>query len=388
MRVTLVIATLGGGGAERVAANMANCWAAKGWEVAIVTTCFGDHPSCYDLDPRVTRVDVGSRRLNSRPTDAQVFVPLAGLIADCSLAERAALIPQTTHLMKLRETILATRPQTVISYIDFTNLCVLSATLGSGLPVIVSEQCDPNHNFIGGGWELLRRRLYPQARYVTVLTEESLGYFSSVAGIRGRIIPNPLTPLVCSRSDEIPHRKNGKTLMAMGRLAQEKGFDLLLHAFALVAKKKTDWTLEILGEGPLRRYLESCIHKLDLGGRVRMPGFTRQPFDAMRHADLFALSSLCEGFPNVLLEAMASGVAVVSFDCPSGPRHIIRNGVDGTLVPPGDTQALAAALDRLMGDEAERRRLAAKAPEVAERFGAEKIMSMWEELVVDCASHG
>jgi GalNAc-alpha-(1->4)-GalNAc-alpha-(1->3)-diNAcBac-PP-undecaprenol alpha-1,4-N-acetyl-D-galactosaminyltransferase len=388
VRVTLVIATLGGGGAERVAATMANCWAAKGWAVAIITTCFGDLPSSYDLDRHVTRIDVESRRLNRLPIGPRESAPLASLLADCSPAERAALIPRTTHLMKLRKTILATRPQVVISYIDVTNLCVLSATRGSGLPVIVSEHCDPTHNFIGDGWELLRRRLYPQARYVAVLTEESLGYFSAVAGIRGRIIPNPLTPLVFSESDEMPHRKGGKTLMAMGRLAQEKGFDLLLEAFALVARRNIDWTLEIVGEGPLRPYLESCIQKFDLGRRVRLPGFTRQPFDAIRRADLFVLSSLCEGFPNVLLEAMACRVAVVSFDCPSGPRHIIRNGVDGTLVPPGDTRALALALDRLMGDPAERRRLAAKAPEVAERFGADKIMSMWEELVVECASHG
>ena len=388
MRVTLVIATLGGGGAERVAANMANCWVAKGWEVVIVTTCFGNHPSSYDLDPRVTRVDVGSRRLNRLPTDAQELAPLAGLIADCSPAERAVLIPETTHLMKLRETLIDTRPQVVISYIDVTNLCVLSATRGCGLPVIVSEQCDPNHNFIGEGWERLRCRLYPQARYVSVLTQESLDYFSSVSGIRGRIIPNLLTPHVFARSGEVAQPKNGKTLMAMGRLAPEKGFELLLHAFALVARKHADWMLEILGEGPLRATLESCIQRLDLVGRVRMPGFTRQPFDAMRRADLFALSSLCEGFPNVLIEAMACGLAVVSVDCPSGPRHIIRNGVDGTLVPPGDALALATAFDRLMGDEAERRRLAARAPEVAERFGADKIMSRWEELVADCASRG
>jgi GalNAc-alpha-(1->4)-GalNAc-alpha-(1->3)-diNAcBac-PP-undecaprenol alpha-1,4-N-acetyl-D-galactosaminyltransferase len=163
---------------------------------------------------------------------------------------------------------------------------------------------------------------------------------------------------------------------------------LLLSAFNLVAEKHPDWTLEILGEGPVRDYLEAAVQRRGLGERVRMPGFTCRPFDAMRRADLFVLSSLDEGFGNVLLEAMACGVAVVSFDCPSGPRHIIRNGVDGVLVPPRDSHAMAAVLDRLMGDEAERKRLAARAPEVLERFGVEKVMSMWEQLIFDCARQG
>lgn len=383
MRITLVINSLEGGGAERVAATMANYWAERGREVAILTTHFGDASSCYGLHPRVTHLDLSSPRFDSLPTDLKVIVPLVGLISACSPPERTVLTPTVTYILKLRGAILSTRPDLVISYIDRTNICVLSATHGLGLPVIVSEQCDPNETFIGEGWELLRRRLYPQASYVIVLTEESLSYFSSVAGIRGRIIPNALTPDVFSSSDELPQQKNGKTLLAMGRLDDLKGFDVLLSAFALVANKNPDWTLEIVGEGMARPHLESCVQEHGLGERVRMPGFTRRPFDAMRRADLFVLSSLEEGFGNVLVEAMACGLAVVSFDCPSGPRHIIRDGIDGVLVPPRDARAMAAALDHLMRDEAERQRLAANAPDVRERFGVERVMGMWEELIFD-----
>ncbi|HEV8482258.1 MAG TPA: glycosyltransferase family 4 protein [Blastocatellia bacterium] len=385
MTITLVTSTLGGGGAERVVATMANHWAEKQRKVTILTTFSGNPSSNYALHPRVTHLQPGSPPFSSPIVDSQESALLLDLINSCSQPEREALIPQATRILKLRRAILSTRPKVVISYMDFNNNCVLSATRDLSLPVIVSEHCDPNHNSIGEGWHRLRRRLYPQASCVTVLTEESLRFFSSIPGIRGRVIPNPLTPSVFSSSDEMPPQKNGKTLMAMGRLSSEKGFDLLLSAFSVLAARHPEWTLEILGEGPLRGHLESRIQKLGLAGRVRMPGFTLRPFDALRRADLFAMSSLCEGFPNALLEAMACGLAVVSFDCPSGPRHIIRNGVDGVLVPPRNDQAMAAALDRLMGDEAERKRLAARGPEVAERFGVERVMSMWEELISDCA---
>jgi len=383
MRITLIISTLDGGGAERVATTMANHWAAKGWQVTILTTASGGQSPCYELHPRVAHLDLSSPQFRRRPEESQASA-LDDLMHDCSKPERAVLIPEAAHILRMRQAIVSTSPEAAISYIDRTNICVLVASRDLGVPVIVNEQCDPNHSFLGAGWELLRRRLYPEAAYVAVLSDESLDYFSSLAHMRGRIIPNPLTPAVFSESDEVPQQRHGKTLMAMGRLAHEKGFDLLLSAFALVAAKHRDWTLEIVGEGPVRAYLLSCIQTRGLEERVLMPGFTRRPFDAMRRADLFALSSLDEGFPNVLLEAMACGVPVVSFDCPSGPRHIIRHGVDGILVPPRDAQAMAAALDRLMGDEAERKRLASKARQVVERFGVAKVMSMWEELVGDC----
>jgi GalNAc-alpha-(1->4)-GalNAc-alpha-(1->3)-diNAcBac-PP-undecaprenol alpha-1,4-N-acetyl-D-galactosaminyltransferase len=388
MKVILVIGTLDCGGAERIATTSANFWAATGWAVTILTTQYAGQRPCYDLHPYVSHFDLESPRFNNPPTSPEELAPLVDLLCQCTQAERDVLISHANQILRLRGAMGRAGPDVVISYMDRTNICVLAAARGLGLQVIATEHSDQNNNFLGDGWERLRRRLYPHASYVTVLTDEALDYFSTFPGIRCRVIPNAVTPPLSSNSDQAPLEKNGRTLIALGRLCHEKGFDLLLQAFALVAERHPDWTLEIVGEGPVRPYLESCVQKRGLSERVRMPGFTRRPFDAMRRADLFVLSSLDEGFPNVLIEAMACGLAVVSFDCPSGPRHIIRDGIDGVLVPPRDAQALAAALDHLMGDEAYRRRLASKAPEVLARFGLEKVMSMFEELIIDCARPG
>src|SRR5262249_55832426 len=194
----------------------------------------------------------------------------------------------------------------------------------------------------------LRRRVYPRAKYVVALTNDCSSFFAGMDGIRCKVIPSPVLPAVRDAEETPDPGKIGFLLMAMGRLSHQKGFDLLLRAFGLLAEKHPQWSLEIWGQGPVLPYLQELAESLGISKRVRFAGFTRKPSVAMRRADIFVLSSLCEGFPNVLGEAMAAGLPVVSFDCPTGPRDIIRDGIDGGLVPPRKYPALAEPLDRGM----------------------------------------
>jgi GalNAc-alpha-(1->4)-GalNAc-alpha-(1->3)-diNAcBac-PP-undecaprenol alpha-1,4-N-acetyl-D-galactosaminyltransferase len=384
MKITLVIASLGGGGAERVASGMANYWADRGLEISLLTMCGSPYSSSFDLHPKVLRHDLGAKPYCRSMPDQRSLRLLLEALKGCSQAELSAFIPDFNRILALREAIVSLRSEAVISFMDVTNIRTLLATRGLGLPVIISEHCDPYHNHLGEAWEGLRRRSYPQAKCLTVLTEEAAPYFSGLMDGRVRVMPNPVATAFRLAHNETGTRGGrGRTLLAMGRLAYEKGFDLLLQAFALIAKGQPDWCLQIWGEGELRSQLEQCASALGLTGRVQFGGFTKRPFEVMRQADLFVVPSRCEGFSNVLAEAMACGLPVVSFDCPSGPRHIVRDGIDGVLVPPQDVRALAATLERLMADEAERRRLAANAPKAVERFGIEKVMNAWEQLVME-----
>lgn len=362
MRLALVISSLGPGGAEKVLAGMAGWWAQRGHDVSLVTISDSsdDH---WPLDPAVERVALG--------------------LASDSRSLPAALVANARRVHALRRALAQRRPDAAIAFMGSPSVVTLLATRGLGVPVVVSEHQLPSLPEAGRRrWAMLRRFTYPAARAVVVVTDESATWARRAARSRPVVaIPNPVAapahPAGSDRPDGPP------TIVGMGRLAPEKGFDLLVRAFARVAAERPEWRLAVHGEGPERWRLEALVAELGLAARVSLPGLLRDPAEAFAAATVFALSSRSEGFPNVLLEAMAHGVPVVAAAASGAIPQIVRDGVDGLLVPAGSVDVLAEGLARLMDDPSLRSSLASRAPEVVERYSVEGVMARWEDVIRD-----
>jgi glycosyltransferase involved in cell wall biosynthesis len=360
-RLAIVIHSLAGGGAERTASLMANHWAEAGDQVTLVTLDSAKNDR-YVLAPAVRRESLGLMG------NSKNFL--------------AAAWNNLRRVRALRRAIVRAASEHVISLTDNMNVLTLLACARLSLRPIVAVRADPRHHQIGRAWSRLRRRLYPKSRAIVVQTagvRDVVRKFAGSAPIH--VIPNAVKKPDRPRAEPSGKVKSGGRIVAAGRLAPEKGMDLLIEAFATIAARHPDWSLRILGEGAGRADLEDRVFRRGLSDRIELPGWTPEPSAEMFAADLFVLPSRYEGFPNALLEAMACGLPAISFDCQSGPSEIIRHEVDGLLVPAEDVTALGQAMDRLMGDVDQRRRLAQRAVEVASRFSEDLFFRRWEALL-------
>jgi GalNAc-alpha-(1->4)-GalNAc-alpha-(1->3)-diNAcBac-PP-undecaprenol alpha-1,4-N-acetyl-D-galactosaminyltransferase len=359
--LVFIINIMSAAGAQRRLSILVNFLSANGWSVTLLTFDDGSSPSFYKLDSSIRQI------------------PLAIMRKQKSFF-RSLTMPLLRPWI-LRRAIRRIKPDVIIPFGDLTGILTLVSIYGLNFSVMVSEAVHPKYHVMGRFWGGVREWVYRCAHFVVVQTEEGLSFFSPEIKRRSRVIPSPvLIPNDTNSDDSAKSMTTPKTLMAMGRLNEQKGFDLLLNAFARVSPNFPEWMLNIWGEGDQRGKLEFMRDELGLAGKVNFPGITSDSYGEMKKSDLFVLSSRFEGFPNVLCEAMACGMPVVSFECPSGPGSIIRHRYDGILVPPENVRALADSMEELMKDEELRKSLASKAVEIVERFSVNKVARMWEEL--------
>jgi glycosyltransferase involved in cell wall biosynthesis len=222
-------------------------------------------------------------------------------------------------------------------------------------------------------------RRYARLDALVLLTEadrEAYGRLLGPDAPRITRIPNTVRAMEGVHAD-----LNATKVLAAGRLHPQKGFDMLIAAFAQVAPDLPDWHLRICGRGRLREPLQRQIDRAELGGAATLAGPARNLDEEFARASIFVLSSRFEGFPLVLLEAMHAGLAVVSFDCPTGPRDIIDDHRNGLLVPAEDVDGMAHAIRELVRDEELRRRCGAAAAETARAYTMDAIGPRWDQLL-------
>lgn len=348
--VAFVLAGLGAGGAERVVAVLTGTLIAQGWQATVIAFDAPNAAVYHTFAPGVRLI-----RLN---------VPAGGIWQ------------QLRRTLALRRAIAGGGFDVVVSFLTKINVLTLLASQGLKVPVVVSERNNPWRQPASRVWRMMLSLLYPQANAIVMQTERSKACLPASQRARAHVIANPVA---CPSARPSP--SDEKRITAVGRLEAQKGFDLLIAAFARIVADNADWRLVIWGDGPLRDVLTGQAARLGLGDRVCLAGNSPVPGGWIDPAGIFVLPSRYEGFPNVLAEAMAGGMAVIAFDCDFGPRELIASDIEGILAPAEDVSALADGMALLMHDSEYRAILASHAARASRRFQAEKVGQKWLHLL-------
>lgn len=367
MQLVFVIYSMQAGGAERVLSIMANYWSARSQPVTVITLDDGSKPSFYDINSDVRQVSLD--------------------VAGVSKSWPVSIMNNLKRIYKLRRAIREAKSDAVISFMTETNVLTLISTLGLNIPVIATEHTDPWTGPVAGAWSKLRSWLYPRASRVVVLNQRAREFFDAQTNIQTTVMPNPVViELGENQIDPMNEVSGNHLIVAMGRLSPEKCFDLLIQAYSKVASRYSKWNLMILGEGPERGALEKLRGQLGLNDRVILPGTVKYPHTVLEKCEIFVSSSELEGFPMAICEALACGLPVIAAEYHSAIRDIIQHEQNGILVPIGDHESLAAAMNRLIDAPEERKHLAKNAVQTGVHFGVDAVMQRWDELLAKVAA--
>ena len=357
-RLALFMPGFAGGGAERVMLILAKGFADQGFVVDLVVTK-AKGALLNDVPEKVQMVDLGARRI------AFSLVPFARYLRAAKPDAILAMLPSTNVIAILAKALVRGRSRLVVGEQN-TLSAAMKGTRFKRARILPS----------------VMRRTYRKADAVvaaSVGVADDLARMLEFPRDKIEVIYNPIDVsrirTLASEAIKDPwfEKNAGDVILSAGRLTRQKDFPTLIRAFALL-KCERPVRLLILGEGEDRSELEQLVNELGLNGQVRLPGFVSNPYAYMRQASIFVLSSQWEGFGLVVAEALACGTAVVSTDCPSGPREILKDGELGRLVPPGDADLLAAAISESLDQEP-------RAPVIDEAFLPETAVDHYLRLL-------
>ncbi|MGW3345533.1 glycosyltransferase family 4 protein [Nonomuraea rubra] len=375
----LMLHAFGMGGTIRTVVNQANAMAAAGHDVELVSLVRRRDTPQFALDPRITVSTLVDQRGGRQPDSMArkawrrmrgKIVPRGEFAADyfTERMEWAAM----EYVSGLRDGVLVTtRPA----------LNLISARRAPKTVIRVAQE----HMNLSAYPDTIRREIarhYGRFDAIAVLTRTNrLEYQRLLPGTPIVQIPNAVHKVEQERSRQV-----NPVVVAAGRLVPQKGFDLLVKAFAQVVPEHPEWRLRIFGTGPRKGQLAGLVEQFGLGDHVALPGRTDRLERELTDASVYALSSRFEGLPMVMIEAMTHALPVVAFDCPTGPKDVLTDGVDGLLVPPRDVDALAAALNRVIADRDLRLRMGRAALRTSRAYGPEQVMPLWEDLFAELAA--
>ena len=353
-RLVFVTRNMKAGGAERVIAQLANYFHIQGLYVSIITLDY--HDLFYEINKSIKLYSIGNQSKNR-------------------------IIDKLLRYYKVRKHIVNESPDLVLAMPEEIGIFVIPALMGTNIPVVVSERNNPWVMPWKKSTRLMRKLFYPFASGFIFQTEQASNFFSEKIRKKGIVLPNPLD------LNRIPEPWEGdriKEIVGAGRFDKQKNFPLLIRAFAKFYEKHSDYVLKIYGDGPLReeliRYADSLLPK----NAYCFPGRTTELLEKIKSASMFVLSSDYEGMPNVVIEAMAIGIPVISTDCPSGgPSYLIENGKNGILTPVGDLDALSDAMSKIAESDEFAMKISKEAQTIKSRLNAEVVAEKWRKYLND-----
>lgn len=351
------------GGAERVAATLCNNWLNNGHAVYLMPTFSGGGSSFYTINKSIE----------------------FNFLFDLTPLTGKSLFNYFKRLATIKRELKKFKPDVIISFLPNVNILAILASFSSNIPVIISERRDPFSQPMSIFWEIACYITYRFSNAVVVQTEVVCKDIHKLYPGLKKIscIPNPL-PFDLLPIQPCTNNHSRKVLLSLGRISPEKQVDHIIRCFSMIATECREWDLHVYGEGPVLQELVRLTTSLNLKDRIIFKGRSNNPLSVMSQSDAFIMASRFEGFPNALLESMAMGLPCISYDCPSGPRDISRDGVDALLVPPQDEEQLLHQMRRLLKDEKLRHDLGQRArASVIDRYKPEVILKQWDALFVD-----